>query len=159
MLKVSAFYLEKQKSFIPKKKYFLSRCQYQNKKALFTDPIFSESFDEMQLFHLFWKWNRIATMWTELTQLWSLKAFEIPSRKCLWKGRDQILGPATPSKSVTSVAMCRKIFTPPKYFKITLKVIALLMSHFDSSIFIRDLNSILSNQVSVYFLTKYQYTF
>jgi hypothetical protein len=25
MLKVSAFYLEKQKSFIPKKKYFLSR--------------------------------------------------------------------------------------------------------------------------------------
>jgi hypothetical protein len=44
MLKVSAFYLERQKSFIPKKKYFLSRCQYQNKKALFTDPIFSEGF-------------------------------------------------------------------------------------------------------------------
>ena len=44
MLKVSAFYLEKQKSFIPKKKYFLGRCQYQNKKALFTDPIFSEGF-------------------------------------------------------------------------------------------------------------------
>ena len=43
MLKVSAFYLEKQKSFIPKK-YFLRRCQYQNKKALFTDPIFSEDF-------------------------------------------------------------------------------------------------------------------
>ena len=43
MLKVSAFYLEKQKSFILK--YFLSRCQYQNKKALFThDPIFSEGF-------------------------------------------------------------------------------------------------------------------
>ena len=43
MLKVSAFYLEKQKSFIPKK-YFLGRCQYQNKKELFTDPIFSEGF-------------------------------------------------------------------------------------------------------------------
>ena len=44
MLKVSAFYLEKQKSFIPKK-IFLGRCQYQNQKALFTDPIFSEDFD------------------------------------------------------------------------------------------------------------------
>jgi hypothetical protein len=43
ILKVSAFYLEKQKSFIPKKK-ILSRCQYQNKTALFTDPIFSEGF-------------------------------------------------------------------------------------------------------------------
>ena len=40
-LKVSAFHLEKQKSFIPKKK-FLSRCQYQNKKALFTDSIFQK---------------------------------------------------------------------------------------------------------------------
>ena len=30
---------------ISKKKFFLSRCQYQNKKALFTDPIFSEGFD------------------------------------------------------------------------------------------------------------------
>ena len=35
ILKVSAFYLEKQN---------LSRCQYKNKKALFTDPIFSEGF-------------------------------------------------------------------------------------------------------------------
>ena len=43
MLKVSAFYLEKQKSF-PQKKYFLGRSQYQNKKALFTDPIFNEGF-------------------------------------------------------------------------------------------------------------------
>ena len=46
MLKVSAFYLEKQKRFILEKKYFLSRCQYQNKKALFTDPIFSEGFED-----------------------------------------------------------------------------------------------------------------
>ena len=45
MLKVSVFYLETQKSFIPRKKDFLSHCQYQNKKALFTDPIFSEGFD------------------------------------------------------------------------------------------------------------------
>ena len=43
MLKISAFYLVKQKNFIPKKN-FLGRCQYQNKKALFTDPIFSEGF-------------------------------------------------------------------------------------------------------------------
>ena len=41
--KVSAFYLEK-KSFILKNN-FLGGCQYQNKKALFTDPIFSEGFD------------------------------------------------------------------------------------------------------------------
>ena len=45
MLEVSVFYLEKQKSFIPKKKYFLGRSQYQNKKALFTGPIFSDGFD------------------------------------------------------------------------------------------------------------------
>ena len=43
MLKISAFYLVKQKSFIPKK-YDLGRCQYQNKKTLFTDPIFSDGF-------------------------------------------------------------------------------------------------------------------
>ena len=41
MLKVSAFYLEKQKSFIPKK-FFLSRCHFQNKKALFTVSIFQK---------------------------------------------------------------------------------------------------------------------
>jgi hypothetical protein len=45
MLNVSAFYLEKQTSFIPKK-IILSRCQYQNKKALFNDPIFSEGFGQ-----------------------------------------------------------------------------------------------------------------
>ena len=28
------------------KKYFLSRHQYQNKEALFTDPIFSDGFEE-----------------------------------------------------------------------------------------------------------------
>ena len=44
MLEISAFYLVKQKSFIPKK-YDLGRSQYQNKKALFTDPIFSDGFD------------------------------------------------------------------------------------------------------------------
>ena len=49
MLKVSACYLEKQKSFIPKKNIFLSRCQYQNKEALFTNPIFSEGFGEHNL--------------------------------------------------------------------------------------------------------------
>ena len=42
-MKVSAFYLDKQKSFIPKEKK-ISRCQYQNKKAMFTDPIFSDGF-------------------------------------------------------------------------------------------------------------------
>ena len=44
MLKVSAFYLEKQKKFFSKKEYLLRRCQYQNKKGLFTNPIFSEGF-------------------------------------------------------------------------------------------------------------------
>ena len=43
MLKVLAFCLEKQKSFIPKKIFF-GRSQYQNKKALFTDSIFREGF-------------------------------------------------------------------------------------------------------------------
>ena len=38
-LKVSAFYLEKQKSLVLKKKD-LSHCQFQNKKALFTVSIF-----------------------------------------------------------------------------------------------------------------------
>ena len=44
MLKISAFYLVKQKRFIPKKKYDLGHSQYQNKKSLFTDPIFSDGF-------------------------------------------------------------------------------------------------------------------
>ena len=47
MLKISAFYLEKQKSFIPKKicaKPRVNWLQYQNKPALFTDPIFSDGF-------------------------------------------------------------------------------------------------------------------
>ena len=48
MLKVSAIYLEKQKSIIPEKKN-LDRCQYQNKKALFTDSIFSEGFENLLL--------------------------------------------------------------------------------------------------------------
>ena len=43
MLKVSAFYLEKKKVLFLKKKNF-GRCQYQNKKALFTDSIFREGF-------------------------------------------------------------------------------------------------------------------
>ena len=42
MLKVSGFYLEKQKSFIPPKKS--SHLQYQNKKGLLTDTIFSKGF-------------------------------------------------------------------------------------------------------------------
>ena len=38
-----SFLSYKTKSFIPKK-YDLGRSQYQNKKALFTDPIFSDGF-------------------------------------------------------------------------------------------------------------------
>ena len=34
----------KNKKVLFLKKYFLSHCQYQNKKALFADPIFSEGF-------------------------------------------------------------------------------------------------------------------
>ena len=42
MLKVSAFYLEKQRSFIQKKMFFKL---FEQTKTLFTDPIFSEGFD------------------------------------------------------------------------------------------------------------------
>ena len=52
ILKVSAFYLQKQKSFIPKKKYFLRRFQYQNKKALFTGAIFPEVLIQINLPYL-----------------------------------------------------------------------------------------------------------
>ena len=44
MLKSSVFYLVKQKKVLFLKKYDLGRSQYQNKKALFTDPIFSDGF-------------------------------------------------------------------------------------------------------------------
>ena len=40
--KVSA--ILKNKKVLFQKKKFLSRCHYQNKKVLFTDPIFSEGF-------------------------------------------------------------------------------------------------------------------
>ena len=43
MLKVSAFYLEKQKSFIPKKISFKPLSISEQK--IYTDPIFSEGFD------------------------------------------------------------------------------------------------------------------
>ena len=43
MLKVSAFYLEKQKDFIPKKIYFRP-LSISKQKALFTDLIFIEGF-------------------------------------------------------------------------------------------------------------------
>ena len=49
MLKVSAFYLEKQKSFIPKKKYNLGHSLYIGQESSnrwrFAVPIFSEDFD------------------------------------------------------------------------------------------------------------------
>ena len=45
MLKISASYLENIKVLFQKKD-FSGRCQYQNKEALSTDPIFSEGFDK-----------------------------------------------------------------------------------------------------------------
>ena len=42
----------KNKKVLFLKKYFLSRCQYQNKKALFTDPIFSEGFGDRLKGHI-----------------------------------------------------------------------------------------------------------
>ena len=46
MLKVSVSYLEKQKSFIPKKNIFLAIVNLKTKqKAMFTDSIFQEGFD------------------------------------------------------------------------------------------------------------------
>ena len=44
VLKVLTFYLEKQKKKYMPKKIFFRLFQYRNKKALFTDPIFSEGF-------------------------------------------------------------------------------------------------------------------
>ena len=44
MLKVSAYYLGKQKSLF-QKRIFFKKYQYQNKKALFTDSIIREGFD------------------------------------------------------------------------------------------------------------------
>ena len=44
MLKISAFYVVKQKSFIPKKDMILAVVNIKTKKALFTDPIFSDGF-------------------------------------------------------------------------------------------------------------------
>ena len=45
MLKVSAFYLEKQKIFIPKKKYNLIRNRPRKfQQMVFVVPIFSEGF-------------------------------------------------------------------------------------------------------------------
>ena len=46
-----SFLLEKQKVLFLKKRK-LSRCQYQNEKALFTDPIFSEGFAKNHNQHL-----------------------------------------------------------------------------------------------------------
>ena len=43
MLKISVFYLTNKKAFFLKK-YDLGCSQYQNKTALFTDPIFSDGF-------------------------------------------------------------------------------------------------------------------
>ena len=45
MLKVSAFYLEKQKSFIPKKKYFLSRTAKVHPKEGVSRLNFPEGFE------------------------------------------------------------------------------------------------------------------
>ena len=42
MRKISAPYHEKEKKIIPKKINLLGHCQYQNKKALFTDSIFRD---------------------------------------------------------------------------------------------------------------------
>ena len=42
--KFQLFILKNKKVLFQKEKIFLGRCQYQNKKALFTDPIFSEGF-------------------------------------------------------------------------------------------------------------------
>ena len=64
MLKVSAFYLEKQKNFIPKKT-FLSRCQYQNKKALFTDSIFRDGFVPTYIRYIS-LFSKIRCSWTYL---------------------------------------------------------------------------------------------
>ena len=49
----------KNKKVLFLKKYFSGRCQYQNKKTLFTDPIFSEGFAFAYNFWLY------ATVWSD----------------------------------------------------------------------------------------------
>ena len=62
VLKVSVFYLEKQKSFIPKKK--LSHFQYQNRKALF------------QFQWRFWVILWYFTLLINFSTLWTLKKIQ-----------------------------------------------------------------------------------
>jgi hypothetical protein len=49
MLKASAFYFEKKKCFISKKKKNLKPLSISKQKTLFTDPIFSERFEEKHI--------------------------------------------------------------------------------------------------------------
>ena len=57
MLKVSPFYLWKTNSFSHRKIFYLSRCQYQNKKALFTGQfsvkVFHKSTRQLWLWAIF----------------------------------------------------------------------------------------------------------
>ena len=71
VLKVSVFYLDKQKSFIPEKNIFLSRCQYQNKKSLFTGSIFREGFASF-LFWISFYLLPSSFFWCLLRNLWML---------------------------------------------------------------------------------------
>ena len=75
MLKVSASYLKKQKSFISKKIFF-GHSQYQNKKVLFTDSIFREGFGlEIIFFFFSFLSDMLATAILSSTQL--LEEFKI----------------------------------------------------------------------------------
>ena len=78
--KFSAFCLEKQKRFIPKK-HFSSHCQYQNKKATTTYPIFNEGFghavtnlEQSQLLGNLAIHGQPFHAWFHLQRLWDLKA-------------------------------------------------------------------------------------
>ena len=75
-LKVSAFYLEKQKSFIPKK-IFLSRCQHQNKKRFSVKVL--GSYWQKQIT----KENRLFLMLALFTHRQILKGWNIVSQEFL----------------------------------------------------------------------------
>ena len=77
----------KNKKVLFLKKIFLSRCQYQNKNALFTDPIFSEGLDfdflDSILFYFDFILQTVTHALKESVEM-KCAAVAIPSPKVYW---------------------------------------------------------------------------
>ena len=61
----------KNKKVLSLKKHFCGRCQYQNKTALFTDPIFSEGFGLARLFLLLLQFHHDSQLTVSETELYT----------------------------------------------------------------------------------------